>query len=67
MQILSDRMLRFRLSRSNLWAVALGIYLLPSIIAVFGRPTRWAYLFPLNLLTGWTVIGWGVALSWSLR
>lgn len=38
----------------------------PSIVA-FARHHRNAWwIFALNLLTGWTVIGWFAALAWSL-
>jgi hypothetical protein len=46
------------------FAVCLSLYFLPSII---GRNKRnFAAIFLLNLLLGWTVIGWIVALVWAL-
>lgn len=42
----------------------LALYFLPSII---GREKRnFAAIFMLNLLLGWTVVGWIVALIWAL-
>ena len=42
-------------------------YFLPSIVA-FARSKRdSASIFILNLLLGWTAIGWVIALVWSLR
>ena len=42
-------------------------YFLPSIVA-FARSKRdAASIFVLNLLLGWTAIGWVIALVWSLR
>lgn len=42
------------------------IYFLPTIIA-FNRGTRnGGAIFALNLLLGWTFIGWGIALVWAL-
>jgi hypothetical protein len=44
--------------------LALLLYFLPSII---GRDRRNAgAIFLVNLLTGWSVIGWVVALIWAL-
>ena len=43
------------------------LYFLPSIIAA-GRSKRdLASIFVLNLLLGWTAIGWVVALVWSVK
>lgn len=44
--------------------LSLPLYLLPSIIAAKKR-YRIAIL-ALNLLTGWTIIGWVIALIWSM-
>lgn len=47
-----------------LLAAGLIVYFLPSAI---GRKKRNAgAIFALNLLTGWTVIGWIASLVWSL-
>lgn len=44
-----------------------GFYLLPTGIALWkGHPETMKVLL-VNLLLGWTVIGWVVALVWSLR
>jgi hypothetical protein len=43
------------------------LYFLPSIIA-FGRSKRDAVsIFVVNLLLGWTAIGWVIALVWALK
>lgn len=49
-----------------LLAVALAVYFLPTVIA-YSRVKRniWA-IFALNLLLGWSVIGWVIALVWAL-
>ena len=44
--------------------IVLVIYFVPSIIAK-GKP-NFAAIFMLNLLLGWTVLGWIGALIWSL-
>ena len=49
----------------SVWAIL--IYFLPSVAAIFlGKPNLNG-IFLMNLLFGWTVAGWIVALSWSLR
>lgn len=44
-----------------------AIYFLPTIIAVAGRRRNTFAIFLLNLLLGWTFIGWVVALVWSVK
>ena len=43
--------------------VILGIYFLPTIVA--GRHHNSGAIFLLNLLLGWTFIGWVIALVWA--
>lgn len=43
------------------------IYLLPSIIAFNRGRKNSGAIFVLNLLLGWSVIGWVVALVWSIK
>ena len=44
--------------------ICLSLYFLPSIL---GRNKRnFAAIFILNLLLGWTIIGWLVALIWAV-
>jgi hypothetical protein len=47
-------------------AVITGLYMLPWAIAVL-RDTRHWSVFWVNLLLGWTIIGWIIALVMSLR
>jgi hypothetical protein len=43
-----------------------GVYVLPALVA-YARGHRNAFpILVLNLLLGWTFIGWGFALIWSL-
>lgn len=50
-----------------LWLIlGLAVYLLPAILAFKkGHPNR-VGIFVLNLLAGWSVIGWALALVWCL-
>lgn len=45
---------------------ALTIYLLPTMTAAFNRHRSLGAVFALNLLLGWTFLGWVAALVWSL-
>ncbi|MTH16755.1 superinfection immunity protein [Flavobacterium sp. LC2016-01] len=44
---------------------ALGIYFIPTIIA--RDKIQFKYILLLNLLTGWTVLGWFVCLMWAMN
>ena len=44
----------------------LGGYFLPAIIAGARHKRNIAAIFAVNLIFGWTVIGWFVALIWSV-
>ncbi|MFO0996224.1 MAG: superinfection immunity protein [Alphaproteobacteria bacterium] len=45
--------------------VALLLYFLPALIAMNRRHQSAMAIFLLNLLLGWTALGWIVALIWS--
>jgi hypothetical protein len=48
-------------------ALLLGLYFLPTIIALDrGVVNKWSVLV-INLLLGWTLIGWAVALAMAVR
>ena len=49
-----------------LLVVALCVYFLPAIIASERRHRERGPIFVLNLLLGWSFVGWVVALVWSL-
>ena len=42
-------------------------YFLPSIIAAARSKRDLASIFVLNLLLGWTAIGWVIAMIWALK
>jgi len=51
----------------TLWPVItiIIIYFLPAIGAYCGGHKNASAIFLTNLLFGWTLIGWGVALIWA--
>jgi hypothetical protein len=50
-----------------IFVFSLALYFLPSIIAIAGHRRNAAAIFLLNLLLGWTFVGWVVALVWSVK
>jgi len=46
--------------------VLLAIYFIPTIAAAAKRHLRWEAIFWLNLLLGWILIPWVIALCWAL-
>lgn len=44
-----------------------GLYFLPFIIALSRDRKNTAAIFLLNLFLGWSLIGWVVALIWSVK
>ena len=46
--------------------IGLAVYVLPIIIAVVRRSRSLVGIILVNILLGWTFIGWVVALVWSL-
>lgn len=46
--------------------IVLGFYFLPTCIAVLRKKNNGLAIFVLNFLTGWTFVGWIIALVWSL-
>lgn len=47
--------------------VGLALYFLPTIIGAVRRVVNIGSVFAINLLLGWTLIGWAVALAMALR
>lgn len=46
--------------------VLAGAYFLPSIVALQRNHQSAAPIFVINLCLGWTLLGWVVALAWSV-
>lgn len=51
----------------TLWAVVVFVYFLPGIVAERRRHPSKVSIIVLNLLLGWLLIPWVVALVWSLN
>ena len=50
-----------------LFVIGLVIYFLPTFVAKKRNHKNTAAIFALNLLTGWTFLGWAIALVWALK
>ena len=46
--------------------ICLALYLAPTIVAGARRHPSFLLIFAFNLLLGFTLIGWAVALVWAL-
>jgi hypothetical protein len=55
----------FSLFFTTLFLLFLGIHFLPAFIAVVREHRNAGMIFILNLLLGWTVIGWVILLVWA--
>jgi hypothetical protein len=51
---------------SIIFITSMAIYFLPSIIAFSRHKKNSVAIFVLNLLLGWSFIGWAAALIWAL-
>ena len=49
-----------------LLALALSLYMLPTIIAMTRSHPNTASIFVINLLLGWSILGWAGALAWAV-
>ena len=45
--------------------ILVAIYFLPTILALMTGHQNTAAIIMLNVLAGWTVVGWMVAMVWS--
>lgn len=54
------------LSEILLVVLIFGFYFLPTLIAFLRQHKNKLAIFLLNLLLGWTVLGWVVSLVWSV-
>lgn len=49
-----------------IWAIFAIMYFVPSAVAMYRHKQNLVAIFALNLLLGWTVIGWVASLVWAL-
>lgn len=49
-----------------LFLVCLQVYLIPVLVAAKREHRQIAAIAAVNVLLGWTLVGWVVALAWSL-
>jgi hypothetical protein len=45
--------------------LAIGIYLIPTWVALIRHHTQKGAIFAINLFLGWTLLGWVGALAWA--
>lgn len=45
--------------------IGLIIYFIPAIVADSNKKRNKTAIFVLNLLLGWTLVGWAIALTWA--
>jgi uncharacterized membrane protein len=46
--------------------IAMVVYFLPSIVAYKDKRAAWVGIAILNVLLGWTILGWIAALIWAV-
>lgn len=46
--------------------IFLSIYFFPTLVALVRKKRNVGAIFALNLLLGWSFVGWVIALVWSL-
>lgn len=49
-----------------IWTIIAAMYFIPSAVAMVRHKQNVIAIFALNLLLGWTIIGWVAALVWAL-
>ena len=60
------QMQNFTILELLLIVLIFGLYFLPTLIAFLRQHKNKLAIFLLNLLLGWTVLGWVVSLVWSV-
>jgi hypothetical protein len=46
--------------------IAIGVYLLPTLVAANRKHNNEGAILALNIFLGWTFVGWVIALVWAL-
>jgi hypothetical protein len=63
---LTDEEQREHIARMTRWFVYVVVYFIPTWIALIRRHNNALAVFMLNLLLGWTCLGWAAAAVWSV-
>jgi len=50
-----------------LWIIAIVIYLLPTIIAIKKDHYEKAKIIAVNIIFGWSLLGWALSLHWATK
>jgi hypothetical protein len=50
-----------------LFTIAAAVYLWPSLLALHRKCRAAKWIISLNILLGWTVVGWIAAMIWAIR
>jgi hypothetical protein len=66
MLVVAPELLAFAVFFAAIGLCVAGVYVLPSIIACLRGHRNAGAIVVLNILLGWSFIGWAVALIWSL-
>ena len=45
--------------------IGVVLYLVPSIDAIYRKHPKACWIILLNVLAGWTLLGWGMAFAWA--
>lgn len=48
-----------------LFIIAIAVYLLPTVLALYRDCKASGWIASINVLLGWTIFGWVVALGWA--
>lgn len=54
-------------SGAVIWLILAVLYFVPTIVASSRERKNRNAIFVTNLLFGWTLIGWGIALIWAVK
>ena len=49
-----------------LFCSLIALYFLPGLVSVINRKRQNGAIWTLNVLLGWTMIGWVIALVWAM-
>jgi hypothetical protein len=47
--------------------VLIALYVAPALVALYRTCTATGWIVSLNILLGWTILGWAIAMAWAVR